>query len=52
MIPSVAEIDTDTSSRKCSFKVNLDEVDIAAKLNEIADGGNRHVKGWSVWSEG
>ena len=46
----VNDLDTDTSSRICSFSVNLDELDIGSKLNDLAKT-NDHIAGWSLVSQ-
>ena len=50
-IDSVKDIDANTSTRICSFTVDLDKVpDLASKLEEIGKT-NTHVAGWSVASD-
>lgn len=46
----VTNLQTDTSTQLCSFTVNLDELDIAGKLNEFAKT-NKHIAGWSLVSQ-
>lgn len=43
----VTNLETDTSTRICSFSVNLDELDIGNKLNTLAKT-NSHIAGWSL----
>lgn len=45
-IDGVAKIETDISSRTCSFLVPKD-VDVEEKLNEVAEG-NSHLSGFTI----
>ena len=46
-VEGVSDIETDVNDRICSFKLADANVDIEAKLNELADT-NEHIKGWSM----
>jgi hypothetical protein len=46
-VPGVAAIETDVANRICRFRLNNDDLDIRAKLEELATT-NQHIAGWSV----
>ena len=45
-VDGITDIECDTSTTTCTFKAKKD-LDVDAKLNEIVEAGNTHVKGWS-----
>lgn len=45
-LPSVADITTDASTQLCTFSVDLDQLDLAEKLNELSKS-NEHIAGWT-----
>jgi copper chaperone CopZ len=45
-VDGITDVECDTSTTTCTFKAPKD-LDVDAKLNEIVDAGNKHVKGWS-----
>ncbi|MCP4098331.1 MAG: hypothetical protein GY880_11445 [Planctomycetaceae bacterium] len=45
-VTGVKDINCDTSTRSCTFSAPKD-LDVAATLNELVEGGNKHIKDWS-----
>ena len=45
-VDGITDVNCDASTATCTFKAPK-ELDVDAKLTEIADGGNKHVQGWS-----
>jgi hypothetical protein len=50
-VPGVSNIETDIESATCRFYMVKGEVDLEAKLNELAEG-NDHIEGWSFAEAG
>ena len=46
-VDGIADIKTNHEDNTCSFKAPKD-LDVEKTLNEIAEGGNHHIKGWSL----
>ena len=46
-VDGIADIKTNPNDNTCSFKAPAD-LDVEKTLNEIAEGGNQHIKGWSL----
>ena len=45
-VDGITDIECDTKTTTCTFKAKKD-LDVDAKLDEIVESGNKHVKGWS-----
>ena len=45
-VEGVSDIQTDTSTNLCTFKLNNKDLDLKAKLDEFAKT-NTHIAGWS-----
>jgi len=46
-VEGITDLKTDVPSRLCSFKVTDENLDIKAKLKELAKN-NSHIKGYSI----
>ena len=50
-IEGVSDIETNIGTHICKFKLSNTELDLVAKLGELAKT-NSHIAGWSVVSRG
>ena len=49
-VAGISSIDADTSTRTCSFRVDLDQVELTKVLTDLGNS-NSHIAGWSVKSQ-
>jgi hypothetical protein len=45
-VSGVSDINCDAKTRSCTFSAPKD-LDVAATLNKLVEGGNKHIKDWS-----
>ncbi|HEV3022041.1 MAG TPA: hypothetical protein VGX76_06225 [Pirellulales bacterium] len=46
-VAGITDIQTDIGARLCKFKLKDEELDLSAKLSELAKT-NSHMSGWSL----